>query len=247
MKKVLLFLTFLAVSCAENNEQQKLKIGINAEYHPYEYIEGDKYTGFNIDVIESVMADSGIDYEFVNMSFDGLLAALQSSKVDMVIGVSVTPERKKSVDYSMHYTFSNNEDQVLLAHKNALVDENNLQGKKVGVLLGSMQESIMQAMGGIDIVAYNRFTGAVLDLNNQKIDAVLISQKPGEEHIAQNPNLAISGFVPNNLGGGYAVAVKKGDELELISTLNQSLEKLLSDGTIDSYREKYQLDVLKEG
>ncbi len=119
--------------------------------------------------------------------------------------------------------------------------------KKIGVLLGSMQESILQAMGGIDIVAYNSFTGAVLDLNNQKIDAVLISQKPGEEHIAQNPNLTISGFVPNNLGGGYAVAVKKGDELKLISTLNQSIEKLLSDGTIDSYREKYKLDELQEG
>ncbi len=247
MKKILLVLAFLAVSCAENSSQQKIKIGLNAEYHPYEYIDGGKYTGFNIDVIETVMADAGLEYELVNMSFDGLLAALQTSKVDMVIGVSVTPERKKSVDYSMHYTFSQNEDQALLAHKENLVDENNLQGKKIGVLLGSMQESILQSLGGIDIVSYNSFTGAVLDLNNKKLDAVLISQKPGAEYLEQNHNLAFSGLVPNNLGGGYAVAVKKGDELDIISTINQSLEKLLSDGTIDSYRDKYKLDELQEG
>ncbi len=58
MKKIILLMLLVATACSE--QSQKIKIGLNAEYPPYEYIEGDKYMGFNVDVVTDVMNHAGI-------------------------------------------------------------------------------------------------------------------------------------------------------------------------------------------
>lgn len=81
-----------------------IKMGTNAAFPPFEYVEGDKIVGFDISMSEEVAADLGKKLEIVDMSFDSLLNALQADQVDFVAaGMSVKPEREKYVDFSDPY------------------------------------------------------------------------------------------------------------------------------------------------
>lgn len=241
MKKIFSVVLLLLLTNCQNNVSNKIKIGINAEYPPYEYVEGDQLVGFNIDVVNDVMKNGNFEYEYINMGFDGLLSALQSKKVDLVIGVSPTPDRRKMVDYTILYSPETGEGHSLMIHTDSAIDTDNLQGKSIGVLLGSMQETILKSIEGVDIRLYNNYTGALLDLNNKKIDGVMSSKKPAQEYLSQNPNLKLAGAVDTISGGGYAVALNKGQE-ELKGKLNIEIQKLLDSGIVDQYRKKYKLD-----
>ncbi len=248
MKKLMLLPLLLVVVSCQSGKSNKLKVGINAEYPPYEYVVGDELVGFNIDVVTDVLSNAGIEFEFVNMGFEGLLSALQSQKVDLVVGVSPTPDRAKIVDYTERYSFPNDEGHSLIVHKEetANISIDNLQGKSVGVLLGSMQESILKDIGGIEVKLYNNYTGALLDLNTKKLDGVVASQKPAEEYLNQNPELVFMGLVKDTTGGGgYAVALNKGKD-ELKEKLNVEIQKLLDNGVVQKYRDKYKLDELEK-
>ena len=81
----------------------KIVLGTSADYPPYEFHETingvDTIVGFDIEIAKVIAKELGVELEIKDMSFDGLLAALQSGTVDMVIaGMSATPERQKSVD-----------------------------------------------------------------------------------------------------------------------------------------------------
>ncbi len=109
---------------SENNLEQKLdtnkiyKIGTTAEYPPFETLENGKIVGYDVDVIDEVAKKIGIKYEWKDMNFDGLISALQSQKIDVVIaGISSTPEREKVVIFSTPY------------HNAKIKSENNLEQK----------------------------------------------------------------------------------------------------------------------
>ncbi len=240
MKKILLLILLVVTSCA--NQSQKVKIGFNAEYPPYEYIEGDQYVGFNVEVVTKAMELANIEFELINMGFDGLLPALQSKKVDLIFGVSPTPDRRKMVDYTISYTFSEDSAQALLVHKDfeGIITADNLSSKTIGVLLGSFQETIIQSIEGTALKSYNSLTGALLDLNNKKIDAILVSQNPAKEYLSQNPNLVVGGYIEENFSEGYAIAFNKGQDT-LKTKLDVAIQQLLDDGTVDELADKYKI------
>lgn len=96
MKKLVLIFTLLLSTLSF--AAKKLYVGTNAEFKPYEYLEDGKMVGFDIGVMDELGKKLGYEIEWVNMSFDGLLPALQMKKIDAVIaGMSQTPERQKAV------------------------------------------------------------------------------------------------------------------------------------------------------
>lgn len=81
-----------------------LKMGTNAAFPPFEYVDGDKIVGFDITMSQMIARDFGSRLEVSDMAFDSLIAALQSGTIDMAVaGMSVTEERLKSVDFSEAY------------------------------------------------------------------------------------------------------------------------------------------------
>lgn len=92
-----------------------LKMGTNAAFAPFEYIEGTKKVGFDITMSENIAQDAGMKLEVVDMAFDSLIGALQANQIDFIAaGMSVTDERKKNVDFSQPYYSSN---QVIIVRK----------------------------------------------------------------------------------------------------------------------------------
>ena len=111
MKKVFLVLTlviFGLVSCGKKDSgQKKLRVGLNAVFAPFEYIENGQVAGFDVDMINEIGKNLGYEVEIIDQSFDGLIPALKAGKIDIIVsGMSSTEERKKSVDFTDDYFIS---------------------------------------------------------------------------------------------------------------------------------------------
>jgi len=106
----------IQVPASENIESSKiLKLGTNATFPPFEYLEGKEIVGFDISVGERIAKDRNMQLEIVNMDFDSLIPALSSGAIDFIAaGMSVTEERKKNVSFSVPYFES---EQVIIVRK----------------------------------------------------------------------------------------------------------------------------------
>ena len=94
---------------------QIVKLGTNAAFPPFEYVEGKNIVGFDITMGQKIAKDAGMKLEVVDMAFDSLIPALQSGTIDFIAaGMSVNEERKKNVDFSETYFES---EQVIIVRK----------------------------------------------------------------------------------------------------------------------------------
>ena len=92
-----------------------VKLGTNAAFPPFEYVEGKNIVGFDITMGQKIAKNADMKLEVVDMAFDSLIPALQSGTIDFIAaGMSVNEERKKNVDFSETYFES---EQVIIVRK----------------------------------------------------------------------------------------------------------------------------------
>ena len=222
MKKIitLIMASVLSVSLFA----EKLYVGTNAEFVPYEYLENGKLTGFDVELMELIGQKAGYEIVWKDMSFDGLIPALQTGKIDAIIaGMSQTTERQKAVDFSNPYLYFKSEHLVLVNNKSSLNNKEELKNKIIGVQLGSLQEEFATKLGA-NVRPYNSFLGALMDLENNKIDGVIIADKTGYEYLRSMKTLKILDKITDNYPGA-SIALKKGS-LEKVEKINKILENL---------------------
>lgn len=241
MKKVILFLMLILSSLSF--AAKKLYVGTNAEFAPYEYLENGKMVGFDIELMDAIGEELGYEIVWSNMSFDGLLPALQMKKIDAVIaGMSQTPERQKAVTFSMPYLlFSSDEHYVIVNEESSYVKKEELNGKKIGVQIGTMQEEFAKDLGGLPQL-YNSWTGALMDLQQNKIDAVIIADVSGEEYLKTMKGIKKIDVVEENFPGA-SIALRKG-KTELAEQINQAILKIDAEGKYLEILKKYFPDKL---
>ena len=98
-----------------SSSSKVVKLGTNAAFPPFEYVEGKNIVGFDITMGQKIAKDAGLKLEVVDMAFDSLIPALQSGTIDFIAaGMSVNEERKKNVDFSDTYFES---EQVIIVRK----------------------------------------------------------------------------------------------------------------------------------
>ena len=89
---------------AEDTDKPNLTMATNAEFPPYEYVEGDKYYGIDVEVAKIIADKLGYDLVIENVAFDSIIPGVQSGKYDMgMAGMTVNEERLESVDFSSSY------------------------------------------------------------------------------------------------------------------------------------------------
>ncbi|MBS5789965.1 transporter substrate-binding domain-containing protein [Fusobacterium sp.] len=237
MKKIILafLLGVLLIACGKDSKELVYKVGTNAEFPPYEYMEDGKIKGFDADIMDEIAKRGKFKYEWVNMNFDGLISALQSKKVDMVIaGMTLNEERQKYVNFSVPYIKPAVSLIALKSNSTTSIEEFN--NKKFGVELGTIEADIIKGkFPDAIIVPFSSNTASVLALKSQKIDAILFDSKVAESYVKNNPEIKIVGEVT---GEDKAMAFNLKDT-EVHNKVNTILQEMLNDGTIDKLKEKY--------
>ena len=243
MKKILnillvIFACSVLVACVGEKKSEtasKIYVGTNAEFAPFEYLEKDEIVGFDIDLLKAAAEEMNLEIEIKDMSFDGLLPALQAKKVDMIIaGMTATPEREKHVAFSNPYFQAK---QVIVTDKNSSIKSfKDLVGKKVGVVLGFTGDAVVSEMSNVNIERYNSAYAAMLGLDQQKIDAVVLDTEPAKKYTSNYENMIV--IDSDAAEEDYAIAVRKEDK-DLLDKLNSALDTLKSNGKYDEIFDKY--------
>lgn len=218
---------------ADNAGSNTLIMGTEAGFAPYEYTEdGETVIGVDVDIANEIAKAMGKELKIQNMTFDAALLAVQQGKVDFAAaGISVTEDRKASMDFSIEYATSK---QVVVVNKEAMavksVDEITDENI-VGVQTGNVADGYCTDQGW-NVKQYNKFLEAAMDLKNDKIDCIVMDSLPAEQMVAANSDLLI--LDGELFTDKYAIAVQKGNT-ELLDQINAVLQKLMDEGKIDEY------------
>ena len=225
----------------EGAKSEKLIVGTEAGFAPYEYMKGNEVVGIDMDIAKAIADEMGKELEIKNMDFDGALAAVQSGKVDFVAaGVSISPEREEAMDFSNEYV--NSTEVIVVNKENPAVTPageelagSDLDGKVVAVQQGNIADIWVSNKDNCNpkaVPRYTKFAQAAEDLKNGKIDCIVMDQYPAEELVAANDTLTtLDGTLFEDK---YAIAVKKGNK-ELLDEINKVIDKLVEEGKIEEF------------
>ncbi|EVH84508.1 amino acid ABC transporter, permease/substrate-binding protein [Staphylococcus aureus H12818] len=221
-------------------ERGELRVGLSADYAPMEFehtVNGKtEYAGVDIDLAKKIAKDNNLKLKIVNMSFDSLLGALKTGKIDIIIsGMTSTPERKKQVDFSDSYMMTKN---IMLVKKdkvNEYKDIKDFNNKKVGAQKGTEQEKIAQTeIENASITSLSRLPDVILALKSGKVEGAVVEKPVAEAYLKQNPKLGISNAKFNEEEKDTVIAVPK-DSPKLLSQINKTIKEVKDKGLIDKY------------
>ncbi|HDD0540069.1 TPA: ABC transporter permease subunit [Staphylococcus aureus] len=221
-------------------ERGELRVGLSADYAPMEFehtVNGKtEYAGVDIDLAKKIAKDNNLKLKIVNMSFDSLLGALKTGKIDIIIsGMTSTPERKKQVDFSDSYMMTKN---IMLVKKdkvNEYKDIKDFNNKKVGAQKGTEQEKIAQTeIENASITSLSRLPDVILALKSGKVEGAVVEKPVAEAYLKQKPKLGISNVKFNEEEKDTVIAVPK-DSPKLLSQINKTIKEVKDKGLIDKY------------
>lgn len=225
-------LSVSATALAKN----KIYVGTNAEFPPFEYLENGEITGFDMDLVHEIGKLVDADIKIVDMGFDGLLPALQMKKVDLVIaGMTANEERMKTVSFTQpYYTAS----QVIIVKdgNDSIKSFADLKGKKVGVMLGFTGDMVVSEIDGVKIERFNAAYAGIMALQAGKVEAIVLDSEPAKNYVAQNKGLVLADADAEQ--EEYAIAVRKNDKA-LLEKVEKALSEIKANGTYDKLIQKY--------
>lgn len=217
-----------------------LTVGTNAEFPPFEYVDDNgEPDGFDIALIKAIGEKLGVSVEVENMEFESLVSSI-GSKIDVAIaGMTVTDERKGSVDFSDPYYEA--VQFVIVPAGSEIATVEDLVGKTIGVQLGTTGDFIASDdIADTTVNQYNKGVDAVNDLLNGRVDCVIIDKNPALVFASkfEDQLVALDGAQFEFGVEEYAIALPKGDTA-LAEKINAALEEIKADGTFDKLVETY--------
>lgn len=226
---------------AEDAEEEKtaeggtLVMGTNATFPPYEYYEGDEIVGIDVEIAQAIGEKLGMEVTVEDMEFDALIPALASNKVDIVAaGMTVTPERQESVNFTDTYATAA---QVIIVKQGSdIASSEDLNGKILGVQMGTTGDSLASEIEGAQVERFNKYFEAIQSVLQGKIDAVIIDSAPAKAFAEKDENLVILDEALSS--EDYAMAINK-DNTELLDKVNAAIAELDEEGTLDEIVDKY--------
>lgn len=234
-----------ALSLAGCGKSDKLVMGTNAAFPPFEFTTSEglvgEFDGIDVAIANNIAKSMDMELEVADMEFDGLIAAVSTGKVDMVAaGMTANDERRQSVDFSDTY-FTASQVMVVAPDNEDITKAEDLKNDKtVGVVLGYTGDSIVTddlQLAEDKIVRANRGLDIVQDVKNGKLDAVVIDSATGKA-LAENNGLKVIEDAEAFEAEEYAIAVKKGNT-ELLDKINAILAEMKANGEIDELAVKY--------
>ena len=235
-----------AASDSENPEVARiqkagvLKVSTEAGFEPFEYVDGDKVVGIDMDIAQYMADKWGVELEVKDMNFDTALAEVATGNSDMALaGVSKTEERDQNMDFSDPY-FSSNQVIVVKADNNDITGKADLEDKTIGVQSGSSGDFLaVESVGDtVKIMRYVKYAVALLDMKNGQIDCVIMDSYPAQKALAQNEGEIK--ILDEAMGADeYCVAVSEGNA-DLQKAVNEVLKEMKDSGKLEEIFNNYK-------
>lgn len=216
-----------------------LKVGLEGTYTPFSFVdESGKLTGFEVELSQALAKELGVKADIQPTKWDGILAALESKRLDVVINqVTISDERKKKYDFSVPYTVSGIQALTRQADAASIAKPADLAGKKVGVGLGTNYEQwLKQNVPQANVRTYEDDPTKVQDLKIGRIDVMLVDRLAALETVKKTKGLEVAGEAFSRQEAG--VTLRK-DEPELLKAVDDALAKLRKDGTLAQLSQKW--------
>ena len=203
-----------------------LVMGTNAGFKPFEYREGDQVVGFDVDLARQIAQAMGKELRVEDMSFDGLLTALDSGQVDMVVaGMSATPERAKNALFSEAYYTA--EQRLVVKKGSPIRNRYQLEGRRVGVQLGTTGDTLVGNLRGVKKSQFPTAPGVLQELQAGGVEVAVLDDAPAAQYVAGFADLEV---LPGALSSEqYVIAIKNGNQ-SLLETVNRVLAEMKRDG-----------------
>ncbi len=217
-----------------------LKVGSDTTYPPMETVDPatGQIVGFDVDILNAICAKINCKAEFVTTAWDGIFAALQQGQFDLVAsGVSITDERKQTMDFSDPYLVVSQAVMLRVADEGMTLDDIKSKGLKLAAQTATTNAQLAEELVGRDNVAlYDTFAGAIVALKNGDVAGVVIdgtSAAAYEKEFAGELIIGIKDLKADPLG----LVFRKGDEN--VAAFNEGLKAIKDDGTLDGLIAKY--------
>ncbi len=241
MKKLIAFVLALCLmipACAALAD--KLTMGTNAAFPPYEFYEDGQIVGIDAEIAQAIADKLGMELEIVDMEFGALINAVNSGKIDFAMaGMTVTEERLQSVDFSDTYATGI---QAIIVKEDSEITSVDDLGKEGATYVIGVQEATTgdiyctDEFGEDRVKRYKVGADAVEALKTGKVDCVIIDNEPAKSFVATNEGLKI--LDTEYTQEDYAIAISK-DNPDLLEKVNGALAELIADGTVAAIIAKY--------
>jgi len=226
----------------ESGEKKVLEMATSADFPPFESRDASgNFEGFDIDLANYIANELGYELNIQDMKFDGLIGALQSDRIDMVLsGMSATDKRKENVDFSIEYNHSG--EMFITLKESGIKTLEDLEGKTVGVQLGTIQEDgakkIQEETVDFELKAVDNANVLIQELLSNRIDVAYMDKAVAEGYITEQD---LAGFDdPTSSSPGMAVALPKGSELT--EKVNAVLKKAEENGKLQELKDKWLIE-----
>ena len=243
MKKLIaLLVALMMLGTAVAALADTVTVAFNPEYPPFEYVnDNGEYEGYDVDLINAVAEKAGIEIAFEAMDFDAVISAVATNPNTIgVSGISITDERKLSVDFSEGYI---NAGLIVVVKKDsgyATVDD--LKGKVIGVQMGTTSDFAAEEITGeANTSKYKTFLNAIMELQGNKVDAVIVDKPVGIAILNELKDDALEIVDMGLQADWYGIEVNK-ENPELLEKINAALKELEAEGFYKTLEDKYFTD-----
>lgn len=246
-----------ALTLDQIKKNGKLVVATEAAYEPFEYLDEDGETiiGYNADLLKMICDDLGVELDYQDLPFQGILAGLEAKKYDMVgATLGVTAERADKYTMTVPIQKGTN---VFIKRKgdDSIQTPEDMNGKVVGTQTSCYNETDTKtynekliAAGGegyAELKTYDSFPEAYTELKNGQLDlvaqnyasaAAIVMKNPDDYELVTDENGDVAMVSETDIWLSWAV--RKSDT-ELSDYINSEIKKFKEDGTLDELQEKW--------
>lgn len=245
---VTIFTLGLVVGCSSTNsnktlleqikDNNKITVATEGTYPPFTYYnDKDELVGYDVEVARAVAKKLGVEIEFIETKWDGIIAGLDAKKYDIVVNqVGISDERKAKYDFSSAYTYSRG---VIIVTKdnNDIKSFEDLNGKKAAQTATSNFAKIVEKYKG-EIVGTEGFNQSIELVLQGRVDATVNDNVSFYDYLKQKPNANVKIAAQSDEISESAILIRKG-ETDLKDAINQALKELKEEGVLKEISEKY--------
>ncbi|MCF2622121.1 transporter substrate-binding domain-containing protein [Collinsella tanakaei] len=224
---------------AQITERGAMTFATEGTWSPWTFHnEAGDLTGYDIEVARVIAERLGVEAEFAEGEWDGLLAGLDSGRYDtMANGVSVTDEREEKYDFTEPYAY--NRIVVITTGDSDIASMDDLAGKTTANTLGSSYAVLAESHGATN-TGVDDFNQTIQLLESGRIDATLNDEVVFYDYMNQHPEADLKIAAENDEPTHVAFPLRKEAATEsLLAAMNDAIAALREDGTLSELSNEF--------